>query len=131
MKSNAACAFLAIAFFSSPVFALPLNGSRDFSDSVAGYSSKSYTDSYLAELPVHIVLQGWCDRYSDVNLNLYVYDSRGKLVAKSENPECWQEVTFTPRKQERFELVVKSQHSVSAMKYDIKIEAEFGEPGEQ
>lgn len=75
------------------------------------------------------MLQGWCDRYSDVNLNLYVYDSRGKLVAKSENPECWQEVTFTPTKQQRFELVVKSRHSVSAMKYDIKIEAEFGEPG--
>ena len=84
--------------------------------------------------PTRISLRS--DRYSDVNLNLYVYDSRGKLVAKSENPECWQEVTFTPIKQQRFELVVKSQHSVSKMKYHVTITADVapgepGEPGEQ
>lgn len=96
-------------------------------------SPTSVIGSHHRPFPVHIVLNGYCDLYSDVDLNLYVYNRKGHLVAKSENPVCYEEVTFTPEKQSRFEIVVKSENSVAKMDYEITIgaEAEACEPNEQ
>jgi hypothetical protein len=52
-------------------------------------------------------------------------------MAKPESPVCYDEVTFTPEREKHFEIIVKSTGSVADMGYDIKIEAESGEPGEQ
>jgi hypothetical protein len=116
---------------SGAAFALPLNGIRSFEDNISGHSIKTYTEDFLIGFPVNVILDGYCNRYSDVNLNLYVYNMKGNLIKKSESPTCYDQLSFTPESQTRFEIVVRSEGSVADMKFSLKIEAEFGEPGEQ
>jgi hypothetical protein len=97
-----------IALFHSQAWSVPLNGRRSFTDAVEGHSLKTYTELFVPGMLVDVILNGYCDRYSDVDLNLYVYDSRGKIVAKSENPTCWEEISFSPQRKERYEIVVRS-----------------------
>lgn len=92
---------------------------------------KTYTELFVPGMFVNIVLDGYCDRYSDVDLNLYVYDSAGKIVAKSENPTCWEEISFSPKRKQRYEIVVRSIDSVAKMDYAVKISTDVQEGDEQ
>ncbi len=118
---------LLITTLAFPVIARPLDGVRDFHDFVS--DKTTYTENFLGEFPVKIVMDGDCDRYETGNINLYVYDNNGYLIAKSESPVCFDQVMFTPRRDGQFKIVIRSM-TKKKMGYDIHIEAEFGEPGE-
>lgn len=116
-----------------PVFAVPLNMERETEGVVKAHSTITYTQEFIEGFGVEVSLSGECDRYepNSTNPNLYVYDPQNRLVAKSENPSCFEKLSFIPKINDgKYKIVISNKPTTKKINFTLTVIAEYGEDGE-
>ena len=88
----------------STAFAGRYNGPGVDVTRAQAFASVWYTETFRAGELAVVAIRG--DGYTD--LDLFVYDENGNLVASGTGPTCFETVSFTPRWTGRFRIEVRN-----------------------
>jgi hypothetical protein len=117
-----------IAFVLLPSIALAedLNGRWKLESSVRPFKTKTYTASFDPVAPVHVTLNGYCTKYEESNPDLFVFDAKGRLVARSTNPLCYEELQFQPTDTKTHTIVISNKKNKFKVNYELTVMNDTG-----
>src|SRR2546421_7292389 len=82
---------------------------------VAGGTSDVYTVTFIGGQRAEVAIVG----DGDTDLDLYVYDENGNLIASSDGPSDREAVSWTPRWTGKFKIKVVNRSRLMANRYAI------------
>jgi hypothetical protein len=121
MKAKKLAATLAGLGVSAALLAAPValaqgvNPGTWYNQWVNANTSVSYYETFYAGEVAEVILDGSCD--SDIDL--WIYDSYGILVAKSTSNGCYEAIRFIPDYTEEYEIVVENNNKPFGSEFDL------------
>ncbi len=82
---------------------------------VSADSTVEYQEYFYAGEVAEVILDGYCT--SDIDL--WIYDAYGILVAKSTSHGCYETVSFIPQHTETYTIVVENNNKPSGSGFDL------------